>query len=484
MSRATAVAALILAAYASAAEAASAMTVTVNRSGASMRVEVTGESNLDEKNNIGVTEDASNTYVEDTSNETDAVVPTGTCFQVSARKVGCPANPSNTTALEVMSGQGDDAVSIGLPPRSASGIATVAVYGGTGKDNLVGSEGPDTLEGEGRDGTGNGIPATVPGFDLSTGDALFGRGGRDMLRGGQGRDYLNGGTLTTGADEANTLDGGAQNDLLDIGPTLGPDRVIGGSDEGPSSIAGVELAPEQGTFTRGGDVASYARRTFSAPGTSGVTVDLDTSADDGATGAGEGDQVDPDVESIIGSVRDDRLVGTGDVERLEGGLGSDSMSGGGGADSLRFREGVRDKCYTLTSGATVDLDLIDPSPEDCQIRLLPTTVRLTKSPRDETMEPPVIGSSLRRASKGLRATLRCDGDAPKSCAGVMTLQGARGGKRLARARFRVRPGRSGRVLLRLAPERARKLGAARLTTVGRGVSRRGSTTVIAARRVR
>jgi hypothetical protein len=483
MARGTAVATLILVAFVVAPAAANALTTTVTRTGSSLRVEVTNEGNLDNKNGIHVTEDASNTYVEDAGADTDAIVPAGSCFTVSTTKVACPANPSNTTALAVHTGSGDDSVTIDLPVRSASGIATVSVFGGPGRDSIVGSEGPDTLDAEGLNGVG--APINPDELVSITGnrDVLFGRGGADTLRGGVAVDYLNGGSTTTAVDQANTLDGGAGSDFFDVGASLGPDRVMGGPDDGLTAVGVIDLGTE--IFTPlGGDTVSYRRRTFATAGTAGVTVDLDASADDGATGLGEGDRIDPDVEALIGTAREDRLVGTSDREFLEGDLGSDTLVGGGADDRLRFREGVRDKCYTVTAGAIIDLDLTDPAPEDCQIRLLPTTTRITKSPRDETMVPPVIGSALRRVSNGLSATLRCDREAPKACSGVMTVQGARGGKRLARARFRVRPGRSGRVLLRLAPERARTLPVARLTTVGRGLSRRGSTTVIGTRRVR
>ena len=478
MSRRTAVAALTLVTSGVLGSSAQANITTVDRSGTQMTVKVSNEGNdLRPRNTINVTEDASATYVEDTGVDTTAVVPAGSCFQITARKIGCPADPNNQTRLTVTPGNDDDSVAINLPARSASGISTIFVHGGAGKDVITGSEGPDTLEGDGLDGLGNplGTSAAFTGFN----DVLLGRGGSDTLRGGQGRDYLNGGSAATGADQANTLDGGAESDFFDLGTALGPDRVVGGANEGRTGANSLSVGSTT-YLVIAGDTASYESRAFSAAGTTGVTVDLDSSPDDGGTGLGEGDQVDPDVEGLIGSVRDDRLVGTGNVERIEGGLGSDSLATAGGADELRFREGVRDKCYTLTSGATVDLDLTDPTPSDCQISIFPTTTKIAISPKDETMPPPVIGSALRRAGGALNATVRCARTAPKACSGVLSLQPARGGKRLARTKFRVPAGKSRGVALR-TPAR---LKTARLTTVGRGVSRRGSTTVLAIRRVR
>src|SRR5215204_3287548 len=136
--------------------AAQAMTTTVERTGSGVRIRVTGEGGaIGSKNAIGVSEDASaNLVVSDTSPDTSAVVPAGSCFQISAKTVGCPPDPSNTTPLEVTSGEGDDAVSINLPQRSASGINSVFVNGGNGADAIFGSDGPDTLEGDGLTGGG------------------------------------------------------------------------------------------------------------------------------------------------------------------------------------------------------------------------------------------------------------------------------------------------------------------------------------------
>jgi hypothetical protein len=146
---------------------------------------------------------------------------------------------------------------------------------------------------------------------------------------------------------------------------------------------------------------------------------------------------------------------------------------------------VRDKCYALSAGATVDLDLTDPTPSDCRILIFPITTKVRSAPIDETMPPPVIGAELRRSGcRRLIATVRCDRAAPKACAGVLTAEPARGGKRIARAAYRVPAGRSRTVSLIAGAAALRAVQAARVTAVGRGVSRRGPTTVIALRPVR
>ena len=192
-----------------------------------------------------------------------------------------------------------------------------------------------------------------------------------------------------------------------------------------------------------------------------------------------------DVEALVGTVRDDRLVGGTGVNRLTGGLGVDSLASGGGSDTFAFRDGVRDRCYSVSGGVTVDLDLTDPTLDDCRISLLPTTTKLTRSPTDETMPPPVIGTTVRR-SRGrlLLVTIRCDREAPKACSGRLTAEPARGGRRIARRAFRVRAGATRRVALSASTTVVRNLRTTRLTARGRGVSRRGDTTVIAQRRVK
>ena len=146
---------------------------------------------------------------------------------------------------------------------------------------------------------------------------------------------------------------------------------------------------------------------------------------------------------------------------------------------------MRDRCYSLSGGVTVSLDLVDPVLADCQISVFPISSKVTRAPIDETMPPPVIGAALRRSRGGrLLATIRCDRAAPKACSGRLAVEPARGGKRLGRKSYRIRPGASRRVAVSVGQVASRSLKTARLTAVGRGVSRRGDTTVVVRRRVR
>jgi Ca2+-binding RTX toxin-like protein len=212
------------------------------------------------------------------------------------------------------------------------GTEVDVVLGGAGNDTLTGGSGANELHGGG--GT----------------DHLDGAGGNDVLDGGAGADSLAGGTGTDAADyssrstpitadlngttglgeegendtaaadvegvyggsaddsltgdaNANVLRGGAGDDVLD--GRLGADDVSGGD---------------------GTDSVSYAGRT------SGVTIRLDNSANDGA--AGEADNVRSDVERLGGGSGDDKIYADDDANVITGNGGNDTVNGYGGDDTI------------------------------------------------------------------------------------------------------------------------------------------------------
>src|SRR4051794_2971899 len=121
--------------------------------------------------------------------------------------------------------------------------------------------------------------------------------------GGDGND-----TLVSASSTAHSADisGQAGNDTLDLSGNPGPDVARGG--------AGV-------------DTVTYEGR----PRT-GVVISLDHAANDGALpigqfalGSSEGDNIDGDVET---------LVGTRVADRISGGAGNQTLLGGGGNDTL------------------------------------------------------------------------------------------------------------------------------------------------------
>ncbi|MEA2422689.1 MAG: hypothetical protein QOF55_1788 [Thermoleophilaceae bacterium] len=91
-----------------------------------------------------------------------------------------------------------------------------------------------------------------------------------------------------------------------------------------------------------------------------MTANRDGIANDSAPG--EGDQIDPDVESLEGTIHDDTLTGSSGENLLKGRLGSDTLAGGAGGDQLLSNDGVADHCYAAGTGDSVDADLADPTP--------------------------------------------------------------------------------------------------------------------------
>jgi Ca2+-binding RTX toxin-like protein len=182
-----------------------------------------------------------------------------------------------------------------------AGEALVADPDGVADDGTPGLDGPST-------GTRDDIRPDVEGIEGGAGaDRLVGDGGANQLDGGGGDDRLVG---TAGADR---LLGRAGTDLLDGG--IGPDSISGG----------------QGAADR----TTYASRLSSQP----VTVDVDSSADDGGSADANGDRVTTDVEQLVGGSGADTLTGSTAANHLDGGPGGDRLFGAAGADSLLGRAG-------------------------------------------------------------------------------------------------------------------------------------------------
>jgi Ca2+-binding RTX toxin-like protein len=219
------------------------------------------------------------------------------------------------------------------------------VYGGTGNDFLYGAGGPDTITG------GDGIDLLDPSEDNGA-DYVSGGADKDVV------DYLSnnsnwGVTVTldnvandgptqltkndnvksdietvwgspkndslTGNSGAQTLNGFGGDDLLD--GQLGPDHIYGGAAT---------------------DTATYEGRP------NPVTASLDGVANDGE--AGENDNVETDVENLIGGSHDDTLIGNSAGNSLYGSFGGDTLKGGGNNDGL-YGEGSND---TLDGGTGAD----------------------------------------------------------------------------------------------------------------------------------
>jgi hypothetical protein len=476
---------------------ASAGTTTVSLAGGGFRVHVTNESTFfeNEGNSILVEEDAAGNLLVTDSGQGAMVLAGSGCSQQTSTRVSCPPDPNVTANLEVATGVGNDSVAITLPARPKSGVATTNVFGGPGVDRIIGGPAAETLDGDGRLGNGQVFTPDPTGGPQEGNDVLAGGGGPDTLLGRGGRDYLNGSAFGQADTAANTLDGGGGADYFDVGGMLGADRMTGGSggDAPLSTDGGTGGLLAVGTLQNGeraqifgGDTVSYGTRTYATSGTAGVVADLDGVRDDGAVG--ENDRIDADVEALVGTIRDDRLIGSAVANRIEGKLGTDTLAGGDGADRMRFRDGVPDRCYVPGTGDNVDLDLSDPPATLCTPKSLPLSFSTTldASPVDETMPYMVIRKRVRR--KGARrmvARVTCPRSASRSCKGRLSLSRGLGRKALARRSFQARPGRTARVTFRLRRGRVaafKRAGRVLLTSVTQGTSKIGPTTTIVARR--
>jgi Ca2+-binding RTX toxin-like protein len=289
--------------------------------------------------------------------------------------IGGAANDGGASDFDIASQRGDDITG-----------DIENVKGGSGDDTIIGNAAANSLDG----GGGNDLIEGGGGADDLTGgsgdDTLRGGSGNDDLIGGDGNDYLDGGpgndNLDGGAGD-DTLYGGPGADLLDGGPgtdtvdyhdyttpvSVTPDGVAndGAAGEGDNvtdtvegAIGGSDSDYLQGNDGNGTFIGGDGNDTFVGGGGSDtfvggagfdtvdysaasgpVNVDVGTPGGDGQ--AGENDNVEPDVERVIGSAFADTLTagpasavleGRGGNDRLTGGPGHDLLLGGDGNDTL------------------------------------------------------------------------------------------------------------------------------------------------------
>jgi Ca2+-binding RTX toxin-like protein len=202
----------------------------------------------------------------------------------------------------------------------------------TGIENLVGSQYNDTLTGDGGDnviegGLGNDILAGGLGNDtasyagaaagVTVSLALQGaaqatvNAGSDTLSGFENLAGSGFNDSLTGDANANTLSGGAGDDILNPGANaaLIVDLLDGGL---------------------GTDTASFAGSA------AGVTATLTGVVDGTATIVGGAIATLRSIENLVGSANVDILTGDGNANAIEGGLGNDTLDGGLGVDTLVF----------------------------------------------------------------------------------------------------------------------------------------------------
>lgn len=215
----------------------------------------------------------------------------------------------------------------------------------------------------------------------ANGTELSGGGGDDRLTGGPGTDRLNGGggsdTLTGGDGNDDLFDGDiTSGSTADVLPPAGNDRLDGGA--GSDSFY-VDRGADDIVGGAGEDSVSYERPIPQDPSvttpvrSAGFTITIDDVANDGVTGAGEGDNVHADVENLYTSGRgDDILTGSaagngfyteGGNDTITPGAGADIVYAGTGDDTINAQDGTTDRIECESGTDTVVADLAGAQPE-------------------------------------------------------------------------------------------------------------------------
>jgi hypothetical protein len=217
-----------------------------------------------------------------------------------------------------------------------SGAGVQHLFGGAGNDRLDAGDGDDVLSG----GDGNDMAFGGPGHDALGGAASnipIGGAGPAVVQGEAGDDQLNGGADgddVSGGLGNDTVRGDDGNDRLEMDPAdpaqpnSGSDTVEGGA--GNDNIGG---GPDAGTaeadsFNGGDGTDTIDYRSRASP----LAISLDGTANDGA--AEERDNVQADIERVLGGSAGDKLDGSDGRNYLYGGVGGDYLNGGGGSDAL------------------------------------------------------------------------------------------------------------------------------------------------------
>lgn len=380
------------------------------------------------------------------------------CTQKSPTDVRCFVNGPRIATVEL--GDGNDRFSFAVNAVNGS-----FVRGGDGNDDIRGGDSADAIDGQAGD------------------DLMAGLAGADVMNGGAGNDVIINQLDDFGDDVKNGGDGN--------------DRLHGSRDPGSDTYSG----------GAGIDVLDFRSSEV------GVTVTLDGVANDGPVFT---DNAGLDIENLMGGSGNDVLVGdsgrnliegfagndllrggtpnlpsgstklafTAD-DTLDGGLGRDRLNGEGGDDRILARDAIDDQASVAIScgggNDRLDADLADddtrPMPADCET-----------ADQGAIHEGPNVKlpSRVLRVSSAetLRVRLRCPGSVSIGCRGTLAVANpGRAGLagRGPGARYRIRPGRSLVVTVRL-PRAVRRAAArrarveARLVSVERGVH--GSKTTI------
>ncbi|MFN8188202.1 MAG: calcium-binding protein [Gaiellales bacterium] len=188
-----------------------------------------------------------------------------------------------------------------------SGQDVENVNGGSGNDQLVGSDAGNVLNGNaGNDAlTGGGSTDTLNGGD-----------GDDWISGGGGNDAINGGNGTDTGDYSNAGSGGVG---VNVNLTTGQ-----ASGEGNDTLSGVENA--NGSSFADALRGDAGNNTLNGRG--GADAIQGAAGDDTING-GDG------TDELGGGAGNDRVSGAGGADAISGNGGDDNLAGGPGADTLK-----------------------------------------------------------------------------------------------------------------------------------------------------
>lgn len=251
-----------------------------------------------------------------------------------------------TGSLSVFGGGGDDSLFAGSGADIVYGGADAdVVNGGLGDDILYGEDGDDVIDAlalaDGKDlmSCGNGsdrvsyalrtraLKVTVGTPDAPGVDAVLGTAD-DVVTSDDGDVAANGGAgeqdhVLSGCEQ---VVGGAANDVL-IGDAADNTLTGGAGDDTLQGLGGADRL----IGGLGIDLVDYSEKT--APIRVTMAADPDaTAGDDGEIGIAEGDDVQPDIESIRGGAGDDQLIGNDAANEFWAGGGNDALTGGKGDD--------------------------------------------------------------------------------------------------------------------------------------------------------
>jgi Ca2+-binding RTX toxin-like protein len=235
-------------------------------------------------------------------------------------------------------------------------LTSTAILFSGGETSRVDNNAQKTIEGA----RGIEISSTSTGakLELSNSGAITTTG--IVIVGGLGGDNItNNGTLKTTANTvgAVALDLKGGNDVYQgqQGTLIGALKLGEGNDAAYGGTGGETFSGGTGSNTidggGGSDTIDYSEA-FSAPGTTGIMVNLSTTTSQWTNYSTD---LLISIENVIGSIRSDTIIGNGSNNLLQGGDGNDTLEGGFGNDTIQGGAGTNTARFKGLTAAIVDL---------------------------------------------------------------------------------------------------------------------------------